>query len=301
VARGLVSRARAKAIRVLGGGSSAPTAAAYVPPELNEVQRRVLDDLNRDGISVVPFAELFGEPALWEEMRGDMDAFAARARAQIVAGERQWGKKEEYLIRRYPRRGKMPVDPAVLATDGCWLRYAAGDALLSVVNSYRGGMTKLIDFDQWYTIPFEGEHERVASQQWHRDPEDQHVVKVFAYFNDVDEEAGPFEYVPESAAGMKYGHLWPWDEGTDYPPSEEVEGLIPESDRMLATGTAGTVIVCDTSGLHRGGYCRSKPRVLTMHTYVKRKVTPESKRRKFKVVWDEAAGALSEQARFALS
>ncbi len=299
MAGGIVSKVGRKAMAALGGTKEGQN--GYRAPKLTETQQRVLADLERDGISIVSFDELFEDPGLWAEMKADMDAFVESAEAQIASGERQWGKKEEYLIRRYPRKGKLPVDPAVLPANGHWLRYAAGDALLSVVNSYRGGMTKLIDFDQWYTIPFESEdHERVASQQWHRDPEDQHVVKVFAYYNDVDEDAGPFEYVPQSVAGKKYGHLWPWDEGTDYPPNEEVDRLIPQSDRVRATGRAGTVIVCDTSGFHRGGFCKSKPRILTMHTYVRRKVTPENRRRKFQVDWSDADG-LSEQRRFALS
>ena len=103
--------------------------------------------------------------------------------------------------------------PAILPSDGPWLRYAAGDPMLGIVNAYRGAQVKLVDFDLWYTIPVGDEAERTASQEWHRDPEDQHVVKVFLYFSDVDEDAGPFEYVKHSAEGFEYGHLWPWGEG----------------------------------------------------------------------------------------
>ncbi len=169
-----------------------------------------------------------------------------------------------------------------------------------MVNAYRGARTKLVDFDQWYTLPVGDGSDRHASQQWHRDPEDQHVVKVFLYFSDVDEEAGPFEYVRQSAEGGKYGELWPWGESdTRYPPTEELEHAVSSSDRLLATGPAGTLVICDTSGFHRGGYARSKPRVLATQTYVDRKVTAENKRRKFEVDW--RGDGLSDQARFALS
>jgi hypothetical protein len=274
-----------------------PDPKAYAPPPLSETQQRVLAALGADGIALVPFAELFGS-GLWDELRAEMDEFAAKAAA--LAAEGGPGGKKDFLIRRYPRgKAKLPVEPAVLATDSAWLRFAAGDPLLDVVNSYRGVKTKLVDFDQWYTIPVGEESERHASQQWHRDPEDQHVVKVFLYFSDVDEEGGPFEYVKQSAEGGNYGHLWPWGETHRYPPSDELERVIPESDRVLATGPAGTLVICDTSGFHRGGYARSKPRILATHTYVDRKVTPENRRRKFQVDWRD--GTLSEQARFALS
>jgi hypothetical protein len=122
---------------------------------------------------------------------------------------------------------------------------------------------------------------------------------VFLYFSDVDEDAGPFEYVRQSAEGGKYGDLWPWGETERYPPSDELEHAVDDSDRVLATGAPGTLVICDTSGFHRGGYARTKPRVLATQTYVDRKVTPENKRRKFQVDW--RSDGLSAQARFALS
>jgi hypothetical protein len=272
---------------------------AYVPPTLAPGQQRALDALRAEGIAVLPFQELFDE-SLWQELKAEMDEFTASATAQLEAGS--VGGKKDFLIRRFPRgKSNLPVEPAALPTDGPWLRFAAGDALLHVVNSYRGVKTKLVDFDQWYTVPTGDDRERHASQQWHRDPEDQHVVKVFLYFSDVDADAGPFEYVRQSAEGSKYGQLWPWGKGEGrYPPSDELERLVPDSDRVRATGPAGTLVICDTSGFHRGGYARSRPRILSTQTYVNRKITPDKPdRRKFQVDWRD--GELSEEARFALT
>jgi hypothetical protein len=267
---------------------------------LNPVQQRVLGELRETGISIVSFDELFADDELWAELHEDMAAFVERAEARLAAGKA--GGKKKFLIRRYERgKSKLPVEPAILPSDGPWLRYAAGDTLLGIVNAYRGRMIKLVDFDQWYTLPVGEDGEREDSQQWHRDPEDQHVVKVFLYFSDVDEEAGPFEYIPSSAAGGKYGDLWPWGKGSPrYPPTDELERAIPSTARIGATGPVGTLVVCDTSGFHRGGYARSKPRILSTHTYVNRKITPDKpERRKFTVDWRD--GELSEQTRFALT
>jgi hypothetical protein len=267
---------------------------------LTPAQQRALDALKTSGIAIMPFEELFDDGALWQELRAEMGAFVATAEATFAA--RGKGGKKKFLIRRYERgKTKLPLEPAVLPSDGPWLRYAAGDTLLDIVNAYRGVMTKLVDFDQWYTLPVGEEQDRVASQQWHRDPEDQHVVKVFLYFSDVDGEAGPFEYIPESAEGSRYGHLWPWGkESPRYPPADELEEAIPTSDRIAATGPVGTLVICDTSGFHRGGYARSKPRILSTHTYINRKITADRpERRKFQVDWRERE--LSEQSRFALT
>ena len=94
------------------------------------------------------------------------------------------------------------LDGSQIASDSPWLRFATSERLLGVVNSYRGVYTKLVGLDNMYTVPFPDSGKRIASQRWHRDPEDQHVVKCILYFSDVDEDAGPFEYIPGS-------HRWP--------------------------------------------------------------------------------------------
>ena len=101
--------------------------------------------------------------------------------------------------------------------------------MLDIVNAYRGLWTKLLAIDNVYTVPFPGSEERVGAQKWHRDPEDLHVVKVYLYFSDVYDEAGPFEYIQGSAKGGPYGDVWPWTvRGGTYPPAGELESTGPE-------------------------------------------------------------------------
>ena len=269
----------------------------YHQPELTGVQQRVLGDLRESGVSTAAFDELVGDASLWAELQADMDIFTARALERVPTHLSRPESKDQFLIRRFrPSKQGASMEKARLASDGPWLRFAVGGALLDVVNAYRGLRTKLVDFDHWYTVPFPDSYERVKSQQWHRDPEDQNVVKVFLYFTDVDEEAGPFEYVPGSTQGGPYAEVFPWgDDESWYPPVEEFERKIPESARLLVTAPAGTIVVCDTSGFHRGGYARSKPRILSTHTYV----SPSSTwGRRFKVDWRD--DGLSDDGRFAL-
>jgi hypothetical protein len=42
---------------------------------------------------------------------------------------------------------------------------------------------------------------------------------------------------------------------------------VPESQILRCTGPAGTVILCDTSGFHKGGRCTRKHRFLLTATY----------------------------------
>jgi hypothetical protein len=172
--------------------------------------------------------------------------------------------------------------------------------MLDVVNSYRRQGTKLYYLDNWYTIPYPDTDKRISSQRWHRDPEEEHVVKVFLYVNDVDEGAGPFEYVRSSATGGRYGDVFRWEEDSDhyYPPHDELMAAVAREDVLTLTGPAGTLIFCDTSGFHRGGFARTKPRILYMGTYV----SPAAGRgHRFTVDLDGREAELPAQVRFAIS
>jgi hypothetical protein len=176
---------------------------------------------------------------------------------------------------------------------------AASPLLLDIVNAYGGESRRLFYLDNWFTVPYPGAGERVASQRWHRDPEHEHVAKVFVYFSEVDEGAGPFEYVRSSSPGGRHGGLWSWEEGRRHPPDEEFDTTVPPEDRLTMTEPAGTMIICDTGGFHRGGFARTKPRILSVSSYI----PPERKKgtRRFDVDYGGEEGGLPPQVRFALS
>ena len=52
-----------------------------------------------------------------------------------------------------------------------------------------------------------------------------------------------------------------------YPPAEEFEANVSEHDVRMFTAPAGTLILCNTSGFHRGGFATGKPRLLATATY----------------------------------
>jgi hypothetical protein len=234
---------------------------------LNEVQQRVLDGLQADGIAVIRFTELLDD-VFWSELEADIAPFITESEATLDSLGDAPERKEEFIIRRFYVKGKKERETFTL--DSPWLRLALSEEILGVVNSYRDQLITLYYLDNWFTPPFAGADQRVASQRWHRDPEEEHVVKVFVYFSDVDEGSGPFEYVKGSPTGKRYGDLLPWAEGKSsrHPHEEQIlEATAPE-DRVTLTGPRGTMIFCDTSGFHRGGFARTKPRVMYASTYV---------------------------------
>ena len=265
-------------------------------PQLNALQQRVADDLTENGIATVRFDELFESPERWDLLCREYESFAKSERVQEAHHKYRGdavdnSANKEYLIR------KNPPDAAV-SLDDPWLQLALDERILNIVNSYMGLWTKLHYLDLWYTIPLDLERSKTASQHWHRDPEDEEIIKVFLYFSDVDEEAGPLQYIPGSRRLRgPYGHLW-HKRSEAYPPEKELEEAIPRSRWWTGYGPAGTLALVDTTGFHRGGYATKRARLSATWTYV----TPATYfARRFHLDKHYDLEELSEEARFALS
>jgi len=126
----------------------------------------------------------------------------------------------------------------------------------------------LKSFELWNNQPVDPASKETASMQWHRDYDDHKIVKVFLYLVDVDEQMGPFTYLRETQPGARFGHLFPSrpPEGA-VPPKADVERLVPAAQLQQCTGKKGSFIICDTTGLHRGGRSTTKSRILFTLTY----------------------------------
>ena len=91
---------------------------------------------------------------------------------------------------------------------------------------------------------------------------------MYIYLSDVSETDGPFCYVPESTINKKYAHVAPQTAICGgYVTAEKIEANVPEVERLTITGPAGTVIFCDTTGLHRGGYAQASSRLMSTFGY----------------------------------
>jgi hypothetical protein len=238
---------------------------AHEPPLLDETQQKILDHLQTDGYATLPLSKLVPDPAVWSELEADAARFVAETEEGLAredegaesALRRRPGK--EFVVRKYAYGVKLGLDDP-------WLRLGTNRRLLDVANAYLEMWSKLEYVDVWYTPPVH-EADRQSSQRWHRDFNDRHLLKAFVYLVDVDEETGPFEYVPKSAPGGELDGLWPWRPlGDNYPPQDELAERI--DDRAVTfTAPKGTIIFCNTSGFHRGGFATGRPRVLATFTW----------------------------------
>jgi len=238
---------------------------AQAEPVLDDVQQGVLERLREEGYASLPLSELAPDRGVWQDLEADAARFVAETEAGL-ANEREGGESglrrragKEFLVRKY----SWGVE---LGFDDPWVRLGTNPRLLDLANAYLEMWSKLEYVDVWYTPPA-GADDRRSSQRWHRDFNDRHLLKAFIYLVDVDEETGPFEYVPRSAPGGELDRLWPWKPlGDNYPPEDEFAKQL-DGRSVTFTAPKGTIIFCNTSGFHRGGFATGKPRALATLTW----------------------------------
>ena len=238
---------------------------AQAAPVLDDVQQGVLERLREEGYASLPLSELAPDTGVWQDLEADAARFVAETEAGL-ANEREGGESglrrragKEFLVRKY----SWGVE---LGFDDPWVRLGTNPRLLDLANAYLEMWSKLEYVDVWYTPPA-GADDRRSSQRWHRDFNDRHLLKAFIYLVDVDEETGPFEYVPRSAPGGELDRLWPWKPlGDNYPPEDEFAKQL-DGRSVTFTAPKGTIIFCNTSGFHRGGFATGKPRTLAALTW----------------------------------
>jgi hypothetical protein len=231
-------------------------------PSIDDTQRRVVQELHDDGYSLLTAGELFSAET-WQAVQ-DEGAEFVRATAQGLEGDGEELRKrkgKDFLVRKYDVGG-------VVGLDNPWLSACLSRRLLDIANEYLQLWSKLEYLDLWYSLPVGEDAERKASQIWHRDFDDSHLLKVFLYLSDVDERSGPFEYVPGSHPGGRFAGVHPWQPmGVGRISDKELAKYVPDDSVRTFTAPRGTLIFCNTSGLHRGGFAEANPRVLAAVTY----------------------------------
>jgi len=166
-------------------------------------------------------------------------------------------------------REKYREEPAGLALEGGRIReplvqaFARNPILKDTIDAYCGLVTSRQQLG-CILHPSVRQESRRGNARWHVDVEDLHVVKAFLFLTDVDEDAGPTEYVPGShphgehavALAEELRRGLPLDQGAPL-------GINPER----LTGKAGTVALFDARALHRGGFGHGKWRAIAFCSY----------------------------------
>ncbi|MCA8959704.1 MAG: phytanoyl-CoA dioxygenase family protein [Planctomycetes bacterium] len=232
--------------------------SAPQPAPADETAQRALDELRRDGLTVLP---------------GYLDAESCallRESIDRTIGEipdRVWTDEEEADHRLF---GFERLDTQALSFFADpWLRgIAQAYTRCELVNLFTlGGRIDTRDGNLG------------SGGGWHRDSFALQV-KAIAYLSDVDEDHGPFQFITGTAqlsniirdiwqAGFAFRQT-----RLDHESVMKIGERYPETFRTL-TAPAGTVILADTRGIHRGMPIRSGSRyALTNYYFTRPDVTP---------------------------
>lgn len=216
-------------------------------PSLDSEQKRIVAEMKRTGIAVSTLDTLFpGQNML--QILSDYSK-------TLYPEEAEQGKKL-YLKKYWDR---FPI----FDLNNPFLKLTLEKKIVDIANGYMEMWTKLKYYDLAMTLPVPEGSNAIQSQRWHRDPQEKKIIKMFIYLNDVGDDAGPFFHILESNHDGKYGKLFPQKtpEGI-YITEEEIRKTIPAENIKKMTGKAGTVIFCDTSGIHKGGYATKNERLM---------------------------------------
>ena len=236
---------------------------AHEQPALDDVQRHIVTEVESQGYSQLAFPDLIPEDSSWQALEAMRDRFVAETEADLAKGGEHVRVREgkEFVVRLHSYGVELGLDDP-------WFAACASRRMLDVANAYLRMWSKLEYVDVWYSVPQPKDASRVSSQLWHRDYNDKHLLKAFLYLVDVDEEMGPFQYIPGSQPGGPYADAWPWRPlGDNYPTEGELERRIPASAVKAFVGPKASLVFCNTSGFHRGGFSTTAPRVLATATY----------------------------------
>ena len=227
---------------------------------------RLFADLKKDGIGVSSVESLLGDVSLLHELQSSVAKLEAEQTQEIDKARQSADLELEQKAFLYRPLGKEPAfDPGSI-----FLRIALRPEIVRVVNAYFGLFAELRYFSIWHSFASKAPARR--SQLWHRDREDQRVVKGFIYLSDVEEGYGPFTYgrgthdrgrlhrEPESFKEAGHGN----PRSTD----EQMAEVLPRERWHQALGEPGTLILADTTGYHRGGLARLGDRLLFTFMFV---------------------------------
>lgn len=171
------------------------------------------------------------------------------------------------------------------------LFWALAEQLLDIVETYMGLPLLYHGADVRRDV---ANSPLTGPQQWHRDIDDDRMVKLIVYLNDVDPEGGAFEYIPrpytaELTQALNYT--------SGYVADQAIADIIPPEKWKTCTGLTGTVVIVDPRHVfHRAKPATTSDRVSITFGFTSRK--PKVNLNEFKLPtdqWEEYTSQLTQR------
>ncbi|MGB7248564.1 MAG: hypothetical protein WBC73_06465 [Phormidesmis sp.] len=222
-------------------------------PTLSDTDQLILRDLQESGIHITSLSAL--------DIPG---SFQLRDQGYFL-----FEKLAEQAL-SHKRKFQVVPDFEMLLTHAYIFQWGLCDRLVDIANNYIGSP---VAYDTCLCNLSINNGLETATRRWHLDNEDRKVLKVLIYFNDVDEEGGPFQYFDSILTAQVLDVV---KDRCQFLHTSQLAQMLPQTSTTQAkacTGEAGTVIFVDTAKLyHRGkpptarsrraitfGYCSRRP------------------------------------------
>lgn len=229
-------------------------------------EQRMLAGLERDGIASCPLAELLGDAGLYPALAAEVARLEALQQEEIAEIRRSAGEKSAKKSFVFEVLGSRPeLDP-----DSIFGRICLAEPILRITDAYLGLFAELRYVNVWRNFRTAAPPQR--SQLWHRDRDDKRIIKAFVYLSEVGPGSGPLIYAPgthsrgdiaaEPESFKEEGH------GNRRSEDFQMAAVVPEKDWITCLAAKGTLVLCDTTGYHRGGLARDADRLALTFMYV---------------------------------
>lgn len=218
-------------------------------PVLSTSDRTLVETIKRDGV-VITSLEALGIPS-------SPRFFQVAKKLMSEIPKSISGQKNEFVVHATPQQ--MMEHPEIFL-------WGLEQRLLNIVENYLG-----------LPVAYQGVFFRrdianevaIKSRLWHIDMEDRKVLKIIVYLNDVNDDTGPFQYIPQSLTSTAVRSL---KYRSGYITDETMQQTISPSDWKSCTGLSGTVIIAATSSIfHRGKIPVTSDRFAVFFDYTSRR------------------------------
>jgi Phytanoyl-CoA dioxygenase (PhyH) len=223
--------------------------------------KKMVDDLNRDGIAMMSIDDLLTDRRLFHDLetavetllenrKDELELIRSKANDTDAIGDKTFNVE---LL-----GSEVEFDP-----DSIFAQFALNETFIQIANAYFGMLVKLRYYNVWQT--FATNAAARESQLWHFDREDNYILKIFLYLNDVGEGAGPFTYAPKThRKGLLWGKQpeYSLEKNVMRSTDEQMSAVVPREHWVKGIGKKGTIIFADTRGFHKGGEARTDDRLM---------------------------------------
>ncbi|MBD2463010.1 hypothetical protein H6G89_18375 [Oscillatoria sp. FACHB-1407] len=222
-------------------------------PALNSDDRQIVDTLKQEGVFITTLEQL-ALPSTAQLLRSVEKVLPTMA--TNLPSENSGKKKTSNHAVLVPTKQLITNYPEICL-------WGLEERLLNIVESYIGlpvaylGASVRKDIDT---------QRQIGTRFWHRDAEDRRTIKVIVYLNDVDEQGGPFEYIPRSLT-MSYR---PFKKVNGIIRDADMQEVVPRTHWKMCCGSTGTVVITDTTSVFHHGKVPRYQRTALFFTYTSR-------------------------------